>query len=291
MYPLTPAARSIRMPAPSLARRLASTVAVAAVAFGTSYAAAGTADAAPTWAPAASATVHPGVMTYTAGAQCTANFIYSDGTNVYIGQAAHCSGTGGSTETNGCDSGSLPVGTPVEVTGASRPGTMVYNSWLTMQALGESDPDTCQYNDLALVKLDPADVAKVNPSVPTFGGPVALNTTGTTLGEQVYSYGNSSLRLGLSPLSPKYGTSLGSSNGGWNHSVYTVTPGIPGDSGSGFLDAQGNAFGVLSTVAIAPLPASNGVGDLAHELAYLHAHTSFGGVQLVPGTEPFSPAI
>jgi hypothetical protein len=70
-----------------------------------------------------------------------------------------------------------------------------------------------------------------------------------------------------------------------------VTPGIPGDSGSGFLDASGNAFGVLSTVAIAPLPASNGVGDLAHELAYMHSHSSFGGVQLVPGTEPFSPAI
>ena len=48
---------------------------------------------------------------------------------------------------------------------------MVYNSWLTMQAKGETDPDTCQYNDLALVKLDPADVANVNPSIPDFGRP------------------------------------------------------------------------------------------------------------------------
>lgn len=279
------------MPASSLARRLVTATAVAVVGLGTSYAVGGTAGAAPTWAPAASASIHPGVMTYTEGAQCTANFIYSDGTNVYIGQAAHCSSTSGSTETNGCEASSLPIGTPVEVDGASRPGTMVYNSWLTMQSLGETDADTCQYNDLALIKLDPADAANVNPSVPTFGGPVGLNTTGTTLGEQVYSYGNSSLRLGLSPLSPKYGTSLGSSNGGWNHTVYTVTPGIPGDSGSGFLDSQGNAFGVLSTVAIAPLPASNGVGDLARELDYLHANTSFSGVQLVPGTEPFNPAI
>src|SRR3954466_5662706 len=124
---------------------------------------AGTASA---WAPAATAPIHPGVQTFTDGAQCTANFIYSDGTNTYIGQAAHCSGTGGNTETNGCDSGSLPTGTPVDVTGASNPGPMVYNSWLTMQARGESDPDTCQYNDLALVKLDPADTGKVNPSIP-----------------------------------------------------------------------------------------------------------------------------
>src|SRR5215213_6426550 len=111
------------------------------------------ASAAPTWAPAASATVHPGVMTYTDGAQCTSNFIFQDASNVYIGQAAHCSGTGGATETDGCDSGSLPIGTSVEVTGASRPGTMVYNSWLEMQADGESDPDICAYNDFALVKL------------------------------------------------------------------------------------------------------------------------------------------
>jgi hypothetical protein len=86
------------------------------------------ASAAPTWAPAASAAVHPGVMTYTDGAQCTANFVFFDASDVYIGQAAHCSGTGGSTETNGCDSGSLPTGTPVEVRGAGQPGTMVYNS-------------------------------------------------------------------------------------------------------------------------------------------------------------------
>src|SRR4249919_721968 len=98
------------------------------------------------WAPAGQATVHPGVQTVTAGGQCTSNFVYTDGSSVYLGQAAHCSSTGAQTDTNGCTSGSLPVGTPVEVDGASRPGTLVYNSWLTMQANGEADPDTCAYN-------------------------------------------------------------------------------------------------------------------------------------------------
>src|SRR5207248_11468419 len=131
------------------------------------------AGAAPTWAPAATAPIHPGVQTITAGGQCTANFIYFDASNVYIGQAAHCAGTGGNTATNGCTSGSLPLGTPVTVNGASRPGTLVYNSWLTMQQVThETDSETCQYNDLAIVKLDPADYAKVNPSIPTWGGPV-----------------------------------------------------------------------------------------------------------------------
>src|SRR3954470_8264873 len=138
-------------------RRLITVCAVAACA---SLAAAGTASAAPAWAPAATAPVHPGVQTITDGGQCTSNFVFYDAANnVYIGQAAHCSGTDGNTATNGCDAGSLPVGTQVEVGGASKPGTMVYNSWVTMQQLGEQDPDTCQYNDLALVKLDPADAA------------------------------------------------------------------------------------------------------------------------------------
>ena len=52
--------------------------------------------------------------------------------------------------------------------------------------------------------------------------------------------------------------SLGREGGGWTHLVYTATPGIPGDSGSAFIDAQGRAFGVLSTLQIAPTVGSNG---------------------------------
>src|SRR3954447_26360328 len=151
--------------------RLRSMLVTALVAVAGLLALAGTASA---WAPASSAAVHPGVMTFTDGAQCTANFIFSDGASTYIGQAAHCSGTGAATDTNGCDSASLPLGTPVEVDGANRPGTLVYNSWITMQGNGEADEETCEFNDLALVRLDPADVGSVNPSVPGFGGPTGV---------------------------------------------------------------------------------------------------------------------
>ncbi|HEU5456876.1 MAG TPA: hypothetical protein VFU85_14455, partial [Nocardioides sp.] len=73
---------------------------------------AGRTDVAVAWAPADTAQITPGVQTYTDGAQCTANFVFTDGAGkVYIGQAAHCAGTGGATETNGCDTGSLPLGT------------------------------------------------------------------------------------------------------------------------------------------------------------------------------------
>src|SRR5207302_6603955 len=115
------------------------------------------ADATMAWSPAASAAIHPGVQTFTNGAQCTANFVFTNGVDVFIGQAAHCSGTGGTTATDGCSSGSLPLGTKVDVGGASPPGTMVYNSWLAMLAIHETHTNTCAGNDLALVKLDPAD--------------------------------------------------------------------------------------------------------------------------------------
>jgi len=238
------------------------------------------------WAPAKTAPVHPGVQVFTEGAQCTSNFVFQEGTSVYLGQAAHCSGTGGQTETDGCTSGSLPIGTAVEVTGAGKPGTLAYNSWLAMQAGGEKNADTCAYNDLALIRIDPADVGKVNPSVPAFGGPTGVGSVVGDLGSTVYSYGNSELRGGITKLSPKQGIVIQNEGNGWSHIVATLTPGVPGDSGSGFLDESGAAIGVLSTLQIAPLAGSNGVGDLAKELAYARAH-GFPNLQLVPGTEKF----
>jgi hypothetical protein len=261
------------------------------------------AGAAPTWAPADTATIHPGVQMYTEGSQCTANFVYTDGSGaVYVGYAAHCAGTGQATDTDGCQAASLPLGTKVDfVEGGSLAGpgevvgtgTLAYSSWLTMQDNGESDANTCAYNDLALVKVDAADVSKVNPSIPFWGGPVGIATDGTAAGDQVYSYGNSSLRGGLTVLSPKTGISLGddAADGGWSHPLYTVTPGIPGDSGLAFVNADGQAIGTLSTLGLAPLPLSNNIGDLAHELAFAQQYSGISGLQLENGTEPFSPLL
>ena len=70
----------------------------------------------PQWAPAAEATIHPGTMMYTKGAQCTANFVYRDKAGrVYVGYAAHCAGLGEATDTDGCKATSVPLGTTVTV--------------------------------------------------------------------------------------------------------------------------------------------------------------------------------
>ena len=111
----------------------------------------------------------PGAVTETAGAGlCTAGFVLTAGDRTFLAQAAHCGGTGDETETDGCTSAAVPLGTPVTVRGAGRTvtGTLAWSSWNTMQARGETDPDTCAYNDLALVELPPGAESSAGAAVP-----------------------------------------------------------------------------------------------------------------------------
>jgi len=255
----------------------------------------------PAGAPAAAAEgerIGPGVQMFTDGAQCTGNFVFRDGAGrTYVGYAAHCAGLGEATDTNGCRARSVPLGTKVRfaegatlATGGTTlgRGTLAYSSWRSMRSAGTSNPHACAANDFALVRVNKADVSKVDPTVPFFGGPTGLGTTAVT-GSQVHSYGQSSLRP-TTVLSPKTGVSLGSTHGGWGLDVYTATPGVPGDSGSGFLDDEGRAIGTLSTVALAPLAGSNGLGNLARELAFARQHSGIKGLRLVKGGE-FTPPV
>ena len=244
------------------------------------------------WAPAARAAVHPGVVTETGtGGTCTADFVFTAGDRVLLGQAAHCAGTGAATETDGCGSGTAPLGTEVTIHGSDgrdRTGTMVYSSWVAMRDAAERDSAACAYNDFALVEVDPADAGDVNPSVPFFGGPTGLHDGGLPAGTPLLTYGDSTIRMGVEALRPKAGTSAGPVGGGFGHQVYTATPGIPGDSGSGYLTADGRAVGVLSTLNLVPLPVSNGMTDLARAMRYAADH-GFADLELEPGTEPFAP--
>lgn len=254
------------------------------------------------WAPTGSPYIGPGVQTYTGDSQCTANFVFTDDAhNVYVGQAAHCASTSSSGAINGCTTGSRPLGTSVAFrqSGPGRPpggevlgrGELAYSSWLAMQADGETDAAICAYNDFALVKVDSGDATKVNPSVPHWGGPIGLNAAGVPAGSTVHSYGNSRLRFGLSVLAPQTGTARQTdpAANGWSHSLLSPTPGIPGDSGSAYLDSAGNALGTLSTLGVA-IPITNNIGDIAHELSYAQTQSGISGLRLVLGTAAFRAA-
>jgi hypothetical protein len=249
------------------------------------------------WAPAATAKIHPGVQMFTDGAQCTSNFVFTDRRNrVYVGYAAHCAGLGGPASTNGCETASHPIGTTVRFgTGSTLLsegttvgyGKLAYSSWRSMRSRGVTAENLCSYNDFALVRVNAAYVGRVNPSVPHWGGPVGLDTDGVPTGSRVYSVGSSSMRLGSAPV-PKTGTVNGVGGGGWTYMVRTGNPGIPGDSGSGFLGPDGRAMGTLSTLALFPQTLSNGVGNLHRELRYAQRWSGIVGLRLVHGTQPFS---
>lgn len=274
---------------------------VAVLALGVTVLAAGpAADARRAWAPESTATIKPGVQMFTSGAQCTANFVFKDARgNVYVGYAAHCAGTGSSSETDGCKAGSLPLGTKVTFgTGGNlfRSGTTVgtgklaYSSWISMQKLRTKDANRCAHNDFALVRVDAASVKNVNPTMPVHGGPTGLASPPLVARDKIFTVGNSSLRTGSA--SAKTGRVLNRTPGTpvLAYDIQTGSPGIPGDSGSGYLDARGRAAGVLSTinVGLSLTPVTNTMGNLVYELAWAQKYSGIKGLTLVNGTRAFS---
>lgn len=265
------------------------------------------ASAAPAAGPGA---VGPGVQIATpvgGGAElCTANFLFTAGGTpdghrddgaghrtstagrLFLGAAAHCTaGEGAMSSVDGCAEPVLPSGTAVRIAGRdgrAYTGTLAYNSWAVMQARGETDRNLCLFNDFSLIELSPGAAAVADPDVPGFGGPTGLDTDGTRNGETVYSHQPNQ----LTATPDKQGVSLGQPDGPRTHVVVTVPAGVPGDSGSGYLDRDGRAFGVLSSLLLPT--AANGVTDIASALDYAAEYGGTGPIELVPGTTPFSPA-
>lgn len=255
---------------------------------------AGASAAQPEWAPAASAKIHPGVVVQNGKLRCTSNFLFTDDSGaLYLGQAALCArANAGAVRTHdglsrvGCASPSLPLGSPVELIGTGVTGTLAYSSWLTMQMVREKIPSTCTHNNFALIRLPGSARDLVNPSVPLIGGPVGPARQRTRPGGTVVGYGAGPARAGGSPLSLMPGVLVGYTFEGWANLIYSVAPGLPGDSGSGFLDNSGRAMGSLANLALDP-PGSNTVTDLGMVLAYARERGGLKGLRVVPGTEPF----
>lgn len=248
-------------------------------------------DPSPRFGPV-NAGIFPGVQSRTAKTFCTVNFVFTDAAaNVYFGQSAHCARTALKKEAaqpNGCTFGSKKLGTKVTFVDSRVTGRLVYSSWLAMQKVDEQDPHACIANDFALVEVPRYAHNQVNPTMPLFGGPTGLNTTGTQPGDTVLGYGNSPTRQDISDLKPKQSVSVGDAQGGWAHLIYSATPGIPGDSGGPYLDAEGRALGSLSTLVLGPAPAANSITDIHLALEYAKKHSGIKGLRLAKGTEKFN---
>lgn len=188
------------------------------------------------WANPTATTIQPGVRVYTGGSQCTTNFVFTspDNSSVYIGLAAHCVGD-------------LPLGAPATF---SVPGTgrLAYSSWRTMDEVDERNGRALSYNDFALIRVDDAWRHRVSPSMRHFGGPVAMADTSADVkqGDKVLTYGNSGLRQGIEQSNWHEGYVLNEFRD-WHRDVWTATPGVFGDSGSGMMTADGKAMGIVVT--------------------------------------------
>lgn len=238
------------------------------------------------------APVRPGSpITTGESGRCTANFVFTDRAGrVYLGQAAHCAqdpADASPLDVDACDYGrQLPTGTPVKLGDVGVPGRLAYSSWATMQERGETDPGACRYNDFSLVEVRASEVDLVNPSLPVFGGPTGVNSEGPRAGDVLCGWGNSPLWQGLEPLSPKRSVVAHTDGSGRAHWVYSMYPGVPGDSGGPYVDPQGRALGSLSELSL-DLPGANIITDIGRALSYAEAYGGFDGLRLVPGTAPF----
>ncbi|HET6406212.1 MAG TPA: trypsin-like peptidase domain-containing protein [Candidatus Thermoplasmatota archaeon] len=211
------------------------------------------------WPSVGDALIRPGVQVVSPTGQCTSNFVFAspDNATLYLGLAAHC--------VEG-----LELGTEVDI-GKAAKGRLAYSSWATMADIGEKDEAVLDVNDFALIEIDPSARKLVHPSVRHFGGPTALADSGSVArGDKVLTYGNSGLRQQIDPASWHEGYVVETRDR--STTVYTVTPGVPGDSGSAVLTGDGRALGILVTLTILPTTGSNGVTHLDRALDYAREH-------------------
>ena len=225
------------------------------------------------------------------GAQCTAGFVLVDGGRVFLAEAAHCLsiGTPRGAEGDGCTSRSLPSAPRSTSPGpAQRDGGL---QRLDRDAPRQGDqprplqPSTTSRSSPST----PATPRLVNPSVPVWGGPAALATTGITPGDAVYGFGNSELALrdpraraparGRASATP--GTA-GATTCSPPRRGPSATPGAPTSTSTARRSAT------LISIELSPVPGSNGIGDLARELAYLRRPLPAAPRPPRPGTEPFT---
>lgn len=250
------------------------------------------------WAPAGRARITPGIQTITeGGGQCTTNFVFTDRAHrVYLGQAAHCAAL--AEGTHDCRTPTRPLGSRIVFTTGASPydlghriaeGRLAYSSWRSMRQRGVRRGPLCSYNDFALVRVPRSAGGLVNPSVPFWGGPTGLPVDGLSIGENVFGFGRSSLRAEESSYSRQAAVAFSDSSTahGWAHTISSRSPGLPGDSGSAFVDEDGRAVGTLSTLSIGVFFVSNGLGDLPRELRYARRHSGIAGLRLELGTVPF----
>ncbi|MEI2670316.1 MAG: hypothetical protein R2693_03070 [Nocardioidaceae bacterium] len=240
--------------------------------------------------------IHPGTQVVTPFTVCTTNFVFTDDTGaLYLGYTAHCNPKeDNQTSLNGCLMNPAPLGDRADfvvdksandsgtVVGS---GTIVYSSWLAMHGEGQTDQTLCNNNDFALIKVDESDRAKVDPTVPHWGGPNTTEASGFPGWFQLmYGYLNSQYRTGNDASKPT--TAMMFWPAPWNAFIYSFNFGIEHDSGAGYMDRSGRPVGTLTSLNFWP-PLSNTLVSLKQSIDYARSH-GMPGLRIVKGEQAFA---
>lgn len=240
-----------------------------------------TARSAGRWAPAAKATIHPGVTVTMGGVSCVAGLVLADAHRVFLGMPASCSGVTGGDPVDGCSAANDPYGLPVKIQGARHDGKLVYSSFVEMQLRGERRPNRCANDSLTLVKIDRRDVKRTNPSLPVLGGPTKVARGSTAFPDQL-----TVLLSGAAAQAQATSTTAG----GWAHGMMVGGHVDHTSVGSPVVNGSGAAVGMVTLVPFQGAAGETTVSDLSRVLRVLRHTRGFGHVHLVKGTQPYHAA-
>lgn len=182
-------------------------------------------------APAAAACngLSPGDHIVSDGASCTLAFLVANKDGLYFATAGHCVQEGASVASD--EFGAFGVG-----------------------AFRHLEPDTGQVTDgspgedFGLIRIDPARYADLNPAVCEWGGPTGLVEGDDADGGFVRHYGYGLIFGDLPPTRAREGALLDNVD---DFAFYWIGAGLPGDSGSAVIAADGRAIGVLTHLQVA----------------------------------------
>lgn len=216
----------------------------------------------PGWPALEDATIRPGVLVEAKSRTCPSNFLFArpDNTSLFLGIAAHCVQD-------------MVVGEWVLVDPGrtDAPALLAYSSWQTMAELGVDDPQMLDFNDFAVLRLDPAFRMFAHPAIVRFGGPAAMgDADALDLGDEVVSYAEPDAG------SPDLGAwkAVVTKRHDWGLLTYGAPPELPGRLGTGVMTPDGRAVGLTVSLGAVPDPASNGVARLDAVMAFALEHAN-----------------
>ena len=233
------------------------------------------------WASAATAKIKPGLSSVdVAGVRCVVGFLLTDGTRVYAAVPASCTGVSDGQPTNGCTEAQVPYGLKVPITGARFKAVFVYSSFVRMQLAGTRRTNVCHNNDLSLLRLDPRDIKRANPSLAAVGGPTGVSQSAPAFPDQ--------LTVVLSGASTRAAADA-TASGGWSHTMVVGGPVNDALVGSPVVDGQGKALGMVSFTPQQGGPGTSTATDLYREITFLQKVRGFRHVHLAKGTMRYTP--